>query len=109
MIFETIHSQQYINVTMKSLYLYVPTLTPNTQTQVLFNESLMNNYRITFDSWYTESEISNDGKEVQTHIGSAQNINSPKYLITVFQTNDRVRNPDKTCNPAVFDTNHGTK
>ena len=39
-----------INVTVDSLYLNVPILIPNTQTQVLFNESIINNYTITYDS-----------------------------------------------------------
>ena len=78
-----------INVTINSLYFYVPQLIPSTSTQVLFNESIMNNYTITFDSWYTERKISNDGTELQVDIGSAQHINSPKYLISAFQTTDR--------------------
>ena len=65
-----------INVTINSLYLYVPQLIPNTQTQLMFNESIMYNYTITFDSWYTERKISNDGRELQVDIGSAQNIKS---------------------------------
>ena len=48
-----------INVTINSLYLFVPILIPNTQTQVMFNEANMNNYSITFDSFYTERKISN--------------------------------------------------
>ena len=39
-----------INVTINSLYLFVPILTPNSETQVLFNESIKNNYTLTFDS-----------------------------------------------------------
>ena len=60
------------NVTINNLYLYQPILIPNTQTQVMFNESIMNNYTITFDSWYTERKISNDGRELQVDFGSAQ-------------------------------------
>ena len=97
-----------INVTINSLYLYVPILIPNTQTQVMFNESIMNNYTITFDSWYTERKISNDGRELQVDIGSAQNINSPKYLISAFQTSARTT-PNKAGNPAIFDYNNVTK
>ena len=41
-----------INVTINSLNLYVPQLIPSTTTQVMFNETIMNNYTITFDSWY---------------------------------------------------------
>ena len=74
----------------------------------MFNESIMNNYTITFDSWYTERKISNDGRELQVDIGSAQHFNSPKYLISAFQTNARTT-PNKASNPAIFDDNHVTK
>ena len=52
----------------------------------MFNESIMNNHTITFDSWYIERKISNDGRELQVHIGSAQHVNSFKYLLGDFQT-----------------------
>ena len=97
-----------INVIINSLYLFVPILIPNKQTQVMFNESIMNNYTITFDSWYTERKISNDGRELQVDIGSAQKINSPKYLISAFQTIARTSS-NKGVNPAIFDSNHVTK
>ena len=96
------------NVTINSLYLYVPQLIPSTTTQVMFIEAIMNNYTITFDSWYTELKISNDGRELQVDISSAQHINSPKYLISAFQTNARTT-PNKASNPAIFDNNHVTK
>ena len=98
-----------INVTIKSFYLYVHILFPNSHTQVLVNESITKNYRTTFDSWYTERKISNDGREIQPDIGSAQHINSPKYLIATFQAHNRIGTPDKANNPAEFDTNHLSK
>ena len=97
-----------ITVTINSLYLYVPKLIPSTSTQLIFNEAFMNNYTITFDSWYTERKISNDGRELQIHVASAQGINSPKYLISAFQTNARTT-PNKASNPAIFDHNNVTK
>ena len=75
-IFTTITTD--INVTINSLYSYVPTLVPNSQIQVMFNEAIMNNYTISFDPWYTERKISNDGRELQVDIGSAEKIKSPK-------------------------------
>ena len=69
----------------------------------------MNKYTITIDSWYTERKISNDGRELQVDIGSAQHINSPKYLIATFQTNNRIGIPDKTRNATVLDTDRVTK
>ena len=44
------------NVTTHSLYFFVPILIPNSQTQVLFNESLKNNFKITYGSRYTEQK-----------------------------------------------------
>ena len=98
-----------INVTIDSLHLYVPILIPNIQTRNLLNESIMNNYTITFDSWYTERKISNDGSELQFGIGSAQKINSPKYLIGAFQSIARIGTSNKANIPAAFETNHVTK
>ena len=46
----------------------------------MFEESLMSNYIITFDSWYIESKFSNDGRELQVDIGGAQHNNSPNCL-----------------------------
>ena len=97
-----------INVTI-IYFLFVPILVPNAQTQVMFNESIFNNYTITFDSWYTERKISNDGRKLQVDMGSAQHFNSPKYLIGAFQTKNKIEVPNKADNIAVFDTNHVKK
>ena len=105
-IFTTIAND--IHVTINTLYYYVPIIIPNSQTQLMFNEAIMNNYTITFDSCYTERKISNDGRELQVDIASAQNINRPKYLISAFQTTARTT-PNKASNPAIFDNNHVTK
>ena len=86
-----------INVTKISLYLYVPTLIPNTETQLMFNESIQNNYRIFFDDWYTERRVVSD-MITQIDIGSAQSVNSPKYLITAHQTAARLNAPNKGIN-----------
>ena len=98
-----------VNVTINNLYLYVPILIPNTQTQVMFNDSFMNNYTNTFDSRYTERKISNNGRELQIDIGNAQHINSPKYLIGAFQTQNRIGDPNIANNIAIFDTSYVTK
>ena len=90
-------------VTINSLYLFVPILIPNTRTQVLFNESIKNNYTITYDSWYTERNLSTDGNELQVDIGSAQHVNSPKYLIGAFPTEARIGTPNKNNILAIFD------
>ena len=92
-----------INVTINSLHLFVPILTPNSETQVLFNESIKNNYTITFDSWYTERKIVTDGGEFQVDIASSQSTNSPKYLIAAHQTEARVGTVNKANNISIFD------
>ena len=91
-----------INVTIKSLYLFVPTLNPSTETQLMFNESIQNNYRIFFDEWFTERRVVSD-TITQIDIGSAQQVNSPKYLITAHQTAARLNRPDKGLNISRFD------
>ena len=92
-----------INVNINCLYLFVPILTPSSETQVLFNESIKNNYTITFDSWYTERKIVTDGGEFQVDIASSQSTNSPKYLIAAHQTEARVGTANKANNVSIFD------
>ena len=91
-----------INVTINSLYLFVPTLTPSTETQLMFNESIQNNYRIFFDHWFKERRVVSD-KITQIDIGIAQQVNSPKYLIACHQTAARLNAPDKGINISRFD------
>ena len=91
-----------INVTINSLCLYIPNLIPSVKTQFIFNEATQNNYKISFDEWYTERRIITD-LLVQHDIGSAQNVNSPKYMICAHQTNLRTTIPDEKFNKAIFD------
>ena len=91
-----------INVTINSLYLYIPNLIPSVETQLMFNEATQNNYKISFDEWYTERRIISD-LLVQHDIGSAQNVISPKCLISAHQTSLRTTTPDKKINIAIFD------
>ena len=66
------------------------------------NESLHNNYRIFFDEWYMERRIARD-KIYQIDIGSAQPVNSPKYLICAHQEANRSDPPNKRTNISFFD------
>ena len=47
----------------------------------MLNESIQNNYTISFDSWYTKRKVANEGNDFQVDIGSAQHVNSPIFLI----------------------------
>ena len=69
-----------INVTIINLYLYVPNLIPNVETQVMFNEGTQIKYKISFDEWYTERRVISD-TTTQMDIGTAQHVKIPKYLI----------------------------
>ena len=91
-----------ITVTINNLYLFVPNLKPSVETQLRFNEAAQINYRVSCDEWYTERRVISD-IIVQHNIGSAQQVNSPKYLICAQQTKDRTNAPDKKTNIAIFD------
>ena len=56
-IYTSIADGAQINVTINSLYLYVPFLIPSTETQLMFNESIQNNYRIFFDECIQKNEL----------------------------------------------------
>ena len=90
------------NVTINKLYLYVPNLSPNVEIQVMFNEATQNNYKITFDEWYTEKRVITD-TITQMDIGTSQHVNSLKYLIGAHQTRTRADTANKNNNIAIFD------
>ena len=91
-----------INVTINKLYLCVPNLLPNVETHVLFNEATQNNYKISFDEWYTERRIISD-TITQLDIGSSQNVQNPNYLIGAHQTRIRADTANKNDIFALFD------
>ena len=68
----------------------------------MFNEATQKNCRISYDDWCTERRIISD-LLVQHDIGSAQQVNSPKYLICAHQTQLRTVTPNKKINIALFD------
>ena len=68
----------------------------------MFNEATQNNYKISFDELNTERGLISD-LLVQHDIGSAQQVNSPKYLISAHQTQRRKNVPNKNNNIAIFD------
>ena len=64
-----------INVTINKLYLYIPMLISSAETQLMFNETNQNNYKISYDEYYTERRVVSD-MNIQHDIVSAQNVNS---------------------------------
>ena len=91
-----------INVNINKLYLYVPNSIPSVEAQVMFNEATQNNYKISYDGWFTERRIISD-TNTQLDIGISQNAQSPKNLIGAHQTRDRIDAPISTKNVAIFD------
>ena len=91
-----------INVTVNGLYLFIPLLIPSGETQLMFNEVTQKIYKISFDEWYTERRWISDFF-VQHDIGSAQQINIPKDLISVHQTSLRTTILDQKNNTTIFD------
>ena len=91
-----------INVTNYNLYLYVPNLIPSLETQVLFNEATQNDYKRTFDEWYTERRIISD-TIIQLDIETSQRVKSPKNLIGAHQTRIRADTANKNNNIDIFD------
>ena len=91
-----------IIVTNNNLYLCVPNLVSNFETQVLFNEATQNKNKISFDEWYTERRILSDAI-TQMDIGTSQHVNSPKYSFGAHQTRIRADTANKNNNIAIFD------
>ena len=91
-----------INVTKNSLYLYIPNLIPSVETQLMFKEATQFKFKISFDEWYAERRLISD-LLVQHDIGSAQQVNSPKYMIGAHQTSLRPTTPEKLIDIAIFD------
>ena len=89
-------------MTINSLYLYIPNLIPSVETQVMFNETIQNNYKMSFDEWYTERPVISH-LIVQHDIGTGQQVNCPKNLTGAHQTQLRTIVPNKKINIAKLD------
>ena len=57
------------DVSINNLYFFVPNFIPSIETQLMFNEATQNNYKISFDEWYTERPLISD-MIVEHDIGS---------------------------------------
>ena len=83
-----------ITVTINNLYLFVTNFIPSVETQLKFNESPQNNYKISFDEYYTDRRVIKD-MIVQHDIGSAEQVNAPKNLISAHQIKERIDTANK--------------
>ena len=94
-----------VNVTINSIYLYIPSLVPFAEQQQIFNEAIRENFTLSFDAWVTDRKPVNTGNEYQLDIGSSSNINVPLYLIVAHQKTqrDNPARPPNQFNNAIFD------
>ena len=76
------------------LFLLVPILIPDAQTQILFADSVKTSFTLSFDSGSTNRKALGTLLEYQVKIGSAQHFNSPKYLIVAHQAAVRIGTPN---------------
>ena len=65
-----------ISATINNLYLYVTNLIPSVETHVMFNGATQNNYKISYDDYFTERRVISD-MITQLDFGSSQNVQSP--------------------------------
>ena len=92
-----------INVTINSLYLFVPTFIPDAQTQLMFNDSIKIVLHFHLILGLQIEKLLILDLEYQVDIGSSANINSPKYLIVSHQTAARSGTSNKANNISIFD------
>ena len=91
-----------IYVTIKNFHLYIPNLIPSVETQVMFNEATQNNYKISYDEYYTERRLIPE-MITKADIGSSQQLNSPVNLNGSHQTRTGADNAAQNINIAIFD------
>ena len=102
-----IHGGNDNNVTINSLYLYMPSLVASPEQDQSFNESKREKFTSSCESWVTDRKPVSTGNEYQLDIGLAANINVPLYLRAAHQKTQRdnpARLPDQFYN-AVLDNN----
>ena len=90
-------------VTNTNSKLYVSVFIPDAETQIIFNDSIKNSFRLSTYSWFTDRKLVDTGWEFQVDISSAQNINTPKYLIIADQSLARRGAPNDVNEIAFFD------
>ena len=61
-----------VNVTINSIYLFIPSPVPSPGQQQIFNESIAQSFTLSFDLWVSDRKPFNTGNEYQLYLGSAQ-------------------------------------
>ena len=94
-----------VNVTINSIYLFIPSPVPSHEKQQIFNESIAQSFTLSFALWVSVRKPINTGNEYQLYIGSVSNINTPFNLINAHQKaqRDNPARPPSQFNDAIFD------
>ena len=93
---------KYVNVTVNSISLIIPQITPSPETQVHFNEGISQYLTLSYESWTTDRKPVDASEEFQVDLSSASNINSPLYSTVADQ---KTQGPNPT-NPVVICPNN---
>ena len=92
-----------IKVNFDKLFLFVPLFVRDAQIQVMFNDSNKDSLKLSLDSWTSDRKTVATQLKYHVDIGSAQNINSPKFLIALHQTAARIGVPNEANDVAISD------
>ena len=80
---------------MIEIFLFVPILISDAQTQIIFKDSFKTSFILSFDSRSTDRKTIDIQTEYQDDIESAEEINSSNSRIVAHQTAVRVRVPNE--------------
>ena len=99
-----------VNVTTNSISLFMIQIIPSPETQIYFNEAILETFTLSYESWTTDRKLIDTARNFQMDINLASNINSPLYLIAAHQRTQRsdpadhtINLPNNTFNNAIFD------
>ena len=94
----TIPGDNDVNVTIKSISLFIPQIIPSPETQVIFNDDISKFFSLSYESWTTDRKPGDTARELQIDILSASTINSPLCLIAAHQKTQRAELADPANN-----------
>ena len=90
------------NVINNKLYLYVAIYIPSPETNIYFEQAIMNDFQISYDEFVIARKLLGNELETEVDIGIKSNSNAPKYLIFTHQNIDRAHIANKSQNISIF-------
>ena len=102
-VYTTLPAATVIIAHIDQLHLFVPMLTSSPETHSKIKNSIKECFTLSFDFWTTERRVNYTQLVYQFDIGSAQDNESSKWLISAHQTSARSVAPNRANNTAFFD------